>query len=481
MAGHYNWLNHRSRRVAKGQPMVSPGRAFRSKIFAQLYSMNTQPRYGRRTARCTMWGSPLPLIKTQSGEPEVDACRAGARRAPCSVLAPVSHPRPCDEPKGLITQRLRLRIGSVNVGTMAGRSVEVAEMAGRRRLDFCCVQETRWKGGSARMLGGEGFRYKFYWMGCEEGVSGVGVLVAERWIENVIEVRRVNERIIVVRLMIANGIVNLISVYAPQVGRSMEDKEEFYALLGKTLTNLDADEKLLILGDFNGHVGERVDGFEGVHGDKGFGNRNLEGEMILEFADSRELIIANTFFQKEAAKLVTYESGGSKTVVDYMMVRKSDRGIVRDVKAIPREECIQQHKLLIGVIELREQAKKKRKIFVSKCRVWKLKQQDIRNRFHNRIQNCSEGRSVDGDIEVVWKELRDCMLGAADDICGRTKGPVRHKETWWWNSDTNEAVREKRTKFLTWRKTGNATDRIAYTLAKKKARNVIAKAQNEEG
>ena len=193
--------------------------------------MNTQPKYGRRTARCTMWGSPLPLIKTQSGEPEVDVRRAGARRAPCSVLASVSHPRHFDESKDLMAQRLRsrLRIGSVNVGTMSGRSVEVAEMAGRRRLDFCCVQETRWKGGSARMLEGEGFSYKFYWMGCEEGVGGVGVLVAERWIEKVIEVRRVNERILVVRLMIGNSIVNLISVYAPQVGRSIEDKEEFYA------------------------------------------------------------------------------------------------------------------------------------------------------------------------------------------------------------------------------------------------------------
>src|SRR6185436_10207234 len=110
--------------------------------------------------------------------------------------------------------------------------------------------------------------------------------------------------------MIGNSIVNLISVYAPQVGRSMEDKEEFYALLGRTLVNLGEDEKLLLLGDFNGHVGERVDGFEGVHGGRGFGDRNLEGEMALEFADSRELIIANTFFQKDAAKLVTYESGG---------------------------------------------------------------------------------------------------------------------------------------------------------------------------
>ena len=39
--------------------------------------------------------------------------------------------------------------------------------------------------------------------------------------------------------MIGNSVVHLISVFAPQMGRSTKDKEEFYALLGKTLTNLD--------------------------------------------------------------------------------------------------------------------------------------------------------------------------------------------------------------------------------------------------
>ena len=38
-------------------------------------------------------------------------------------------------------------------------------------------------------------------------------------------------------------------------------------------------------------------------------------------------------------------------------------------------------------------------------------------------------------------------------------------------SDTEAAVMEKRTKFLTWKKTGEERNRIAYTLAKKKARN----------
>ena len=46
-----------------------------------------------------------------------------------------------------------IMIRSVNVGTMRGRSGEIAEMAARRRLDICCVQQTRWKAGSDRNIG----------------------------------------------------------------------------------------------------------------------------------------------------------------------------------------------------------------------------------------------------------------------------------------------------------------------------------------
>ena len=117
---------------------------------------------------------------------------------------------------------VRLRVGMANVGTMRGRSGEVVDMAARRRLDFCCLQETRWRGGSARVMGGEGARYKFFWSGSEKGVSGVGVLVAERWIESILEVRRVSERLMVVRLVVGRSVVSLVCAYAPQVGRSME-------------------------------------------------------------------------------------------------------------------------------------------------------------------------------------------------------------------------------------------------------------------
>ena len=56
---------------------------------------------------------------------------------------------------------------------------------------------------------------------------------------------------------------------------------------------------LLGLGDFNGHVGRRIDGFEGVHGGYGIGKRNVEGRRLLEFCDEKELSVANTWFEKE--------------------------------------------------------------------------------------------------------------------------------------------------------------------------------------
>ena len=62
-----------------------------------------------------------------------------------------------------------LRIASLNVGTMKGRSLEVVETLERRSIDICCVQETRWRGGSARVLVGKEAKYKFHWSGNDAG------------------------------------------------------------------------------------------------------------------------------------------------------------------------------------------------------------------------------------------------------------------------------------------------------------------------
>ena len=77
---------------------------------------------------------------------------------------------------------------------MSGRSAEVVETL--HRINVCCVQETRWTGSGARVMGKGMSRYKFFWQGCKDGNAGVGLLISDRWIDRIIDVKTVNECII---------------------------------------------------------------------------------------------------------------------------------------------------------------------------------------------------------------------------------------------------------------------------------------------
>src|SRR6267154_6206776 len=126
-------------------------------------------------------------------------------------------------------------------------------MAGRRGLDFCCFQETRWKGEANKWFGEEGRRYKLFWKGGGEGLAGVGVLVEEKWVENVIEVKKLSEMIMLIRVSIGVNILNVISGHAPQVGRASVEKEEFWLGLSMIVDEIGQEEFVVIGGDMNGH------------------------------------------------------------------------------------------------------------------------------------------------------------------------------------------------------------------------------------
>ena len=113
--------------------------------------MKATNRMRRHTAQSAPWGSSLPLIKTKSGEPgnAVDRFGVVSQRRVAFAATP-SLSREYDEPKKPDNPRgCQLRVGSLNVGTMLGRDGELADMAYRGGLDFCCpscFQETRQRG-----------------------------------------------------------------------------------------------------------------------------------------------------------------------------------------------------------------------------------------------------------------------------------------------------------------------------------------------
>ena len=54
-------------------------------------------------------------------------------------------------------QQFKMRVGTLNVGSMPGRGRAIADLMNMRKVDILCVQETRWRGNKARKLG-EGYK-----------------------------------------------------------------------------------------------------------------------------------------------------------------------------------------------------------------------------------------------------------------------------------------------------------------------------------
>ena len=105
--------------------------------------------------------------------------------------------------------------------------------------------------------------------GCKDGNAGVWLLISDRWIDRIIDVKRVNERIMCLKVLIGDKLVTCICAYAPQTGRSAEEKDSFWDQMISVTGSIPASELFVVGGDLNGHVGTNVDGYDGVHGGYG--------------------------------------------------------------------------------------------------------------------------------------------------------------------------------------------------------------------
>ncbi|KAK3514078.1 hypothetical protein QTP70_003216 [Hemibagrus guttatus] len=164
-----------------------------------------------------------------------------------------------------------------------GKGRELADMMERRKVDILCVQETRWKGSKARSIGAG---FKLFYNGVDSKRNGVGVVLKEEFVRNVLE-----------------------------VGCELEEKERFWSELDEVMESIPTGERVVIGADFNGHVGEGNRGDEEVMGKFGVKERNLEGQMVVDFAKRMHMAVVNTYFQKREEHRVTYKSGGRRTQV----------------------------------------------------------------------------------------------------------------------------------------------------------------------
>ncbi|MCJ8743810.1 hypothetical protein PDJAM_G00098470 [Pangasius djambal] len=277
-----------------------------------------------------------------------------------------------------------LRIGTLNIGTMTGKGRELTDMMKRRKVDILCVQKTRWKGSKARSTGAG---FKLFYYGVDSKRNGVGVVLKEEFGRNVLEVKRVSDRVMSLKLEIEGVMLNVVSGYAPQVGCELEEKERFWSELDEVIENIPTGERVVMGADLNGHVGEGNTGDEEVMGKFGVKERNLEGQMVVDFAKRMDMAVVKTYFQKREEHRVTYKSGGRNTQVDYILCRRGNLKEISDCKLIVGESVARQHRMVVCRMTLMVSKKKRSEIEIEKkTKWWKLKKEECCEDFRQKLR-----------------------------------------------------------------------------------------------
>ena len=124
-------------------------------------------------------------------------------------------------------ERLRFHVDTWNVDSLTRSACEVVEAFLDRKVDVECIQETRWKGSGCKFYGAKGKRHKLFWMVSEERSDGVRIFIAEKCVDSVVSVERHSKRVLILKMVLDNGLLNVLMVYAPHSGNWRRKKRVF--------------------------------------------------------------------------------------------------------------------------------------------------------------------------------------------------------------------------------------------------------------
>ena len=281
--------------------------------------------------------------------------------------------------------------------------------------------------------------------------------------------------------------VTVISVYAPTFKAPVEEKEKFYSDLQDTLDTVSEHDLLLVVGDFNARVGsteredrEFEDTWNGVKGVHGVGRMNEAGADLLSFCALNDLTIMNTCFEKKDIHKFTWQHPGSKQwhCIDYVIMRRWQRRLCRDVGVIRSADCWTDHKLLRVKISIKVPAKPSASKIRPRFAVSSLRDPKVRERYGNAVlREVTQNWRQEASGERKWTVIKEGLNKAAEDVLGQEK---RRSPDWFQdNIHTLETLITKRNDlFSRWLRTRSPTDRQRYVTKRREVAHEIRRCKN---
>lgn len=366
----------------------------------------------------------------------------------------VSKRNPCDneETKTKTNQDRNdnvLKIGTWNVRSMyePGRMHNAIREMQRLNIDILGISDTRWPD-SGQLNTTNGI---MYFSGNDETHhrNGVAILVARNVIPSVIGFTPISDRIILLQLQTNKAKVNIIQIYAPTADKPDEEIELFYDNLQSVLSSTKTRDATIIIGDFNAKIGKgRCDKYVGEYG---LGTRNERGDRLLEFCQTNNYIITNTFYKLPKRRLYTWKSPQDtkdrpiRNQIDYFLINERYRNGVKSVKAYPGADMFSDHNPVIArfQIKLKRMVKRTKR---NQIDIRQLQKAEIRQSIKEEINNNLRTFRMKGEYEnehyinEKWDHFKSALMKPMKTISKGEKCKANQE----WMTDEILGLMDKR-------------------------------------
>ncbi|XP_037037548.1 craniofacial development protein 2-like [Bradysia coprophila] len=318
-----------------------------------------------------------------------------------------------------------MRIGSWNVRCQTyrpGGLMKLTNELKKAKVDIAAIQESG-HNQNAQTSRFNGYT-TFHSSNSRDHVLGTAFMVATKKEHLVLDFRKVNERLCVLRLKGRFKNYSVINVHAPHNESVEGDKDDYYEALARAYDELPAHDIKIVIGDFNAKVGKEevyrpTIGRYSLHE-----NTNENGQRMIFFAAERNLVVKSTFHKHKSRHLATWKHPNDNlpaNQIDHLLISGRHLTDVIDVKSCWKANVDSDHYLVVSTLRAHlARFHNGRSETVRRFAVEKLKDTRIAETFADNISTKLQQlrQAQPGDTPPEWLSVSDVIKQEAIDTLG---------------------------------------------------------------